>query len=298
MSDPLEDPVLLIGSLSLFWWKCLFTRKDGWTKRTHHHEKWCPTLSKHGVKKMTFKTNKWDGLDERTHSQWKWKEFIENLRGSSRRIKRKQAQRWLKFPHVNLSNPWGIRSTIFLFLSIYISLQSTHMYFLTWWGQTETKRGERGERGMSYVSSCFSSCRSRVTSQSEELCIGLVVLTSGDAHLAITVLCGSVFTFTDFFCAQWRDVNIVRRLSWHSLLVLVFLDHFWSFQHFGTREMKHESKTFIRCSSSPWSLVRPRTHRDMVGSETERERQRGQETERTRERERGWQRKRERERER
>ena len=38
--------------------------------------------------------------------------------------------------------------------------------------------------------------------RSEELCIVLVVLASGDAHLAITVLCGSVFTFTDFFSAQ------------------------------------------------------------------------------------------------
>ena len=44
--------------------------------------------------------------------------------------------------------------------------------------------------------------------RSEELCIGLVVLASGDAHLAITVLCGSVFTFTDFFSAQWTGVNI------------------------------------------------------------------------------------------
>lgn len=46
---------------------------------------------------------------------------------------------------------------------------------------------------------CFRRTFSRDVPRSEELCIGLVVLASGDAHLAITVLCGSVFTFTDFF---------------------------------------------------------------------------------------------------
>ena len=86
------------------------------------------------------------------HTQWTWKELIQNLRKFSERIKRGKSQR-------------EYDPLFFLFyLSIYISFQSTHMYFLRWWGETDKERGERRETGMSYVSSCLSSCRFLVLS--------------------------------------------------------------------------------------------------------------------------------------
>ena len=188
------------------------------------------------------------------------------------------------------------------------------MYFLRWSGETETKKGERGgrEEAERNVSSFLSSCRFLVLS---DICFtkgkSSFVVNTGDAGCKLkgknrVIFWLSTLVNHHLIVEQNEDIKLAHTniqkwhksthihlshcfsvlFSWHALLVLVFLHHFWSSQKFGTREREHESKTYIRWSTSYRSLVSPRTHRDMGGSETEREMKRERGGVRARERER------------